>query len=466
MTVLSNGLGRGPLLAYASPTFCLMFLVGPAQSVIQGIYTQHFGVKLVELASIILICRVFDAFTDPAIGFLSDRTRGRLPGGRKALVVLGSILSIVAVHFLFIPQGAVSANYFFLWFMLCYLGWTIIEIPHLSWGSELSHDYKDHSTIFTYRAFFYYLGYVAFLALPFLPIFEQEGYTPDTLVAAFWIVAVLFPITVFGAAKFCPQGENLADRGGAGVLHAFRAIVWNKPLRIFTLTFVAIGLGIGMQTGVAFLYITSFLGLAKEAPIIFVVSFPFAILGLPIWLRISEGIGKHYGMTAGTLLTSGAFLCLAMMRPGEDIFWWFFALNAFIHLVQSSWISIGPSMLGDIIDYDRSITGKDNSATYYAFFTFIRKTFEGVGGGIGLYIAAYYGFEPSALVISEDVIFGMQLVMGYLPALIFLVAAAASFKSPITAARHREILAAMERRSKVETSPPPRGADTATSPAG
>ncbi len=427
-----------------------MFLVGPAQSVIQGIYTQHFGVKLAELASIILICRVFDAFTDPAIGFLSDRTRARLPGGRKALVVFGSIVSIVAVYFLFIPRGAGTANYFFVWFLLCYLGWTIIEIPHLSWGSELSHDYEDHSTIFTYRAFFYYLGYVAFLALPFLPIFEEEGYTPDTLVAAFWIVAVLFPITVFGATKFCPQGENLAAQGGAGVLHAFRAIRWNKPLRIFALAFMAIGLGIGMQTGVAFLYITSFLGLAKEAPIIFVVSFPFAILGLPIWLKISKSVGKHYGMTAGTLLTAGAFLCLAVMRPGEGIFWYFFALNAFIHLMQSSWISIGPSMLGDIIDYDQSVTGKDNSATYYAFFTFIRKTFEGIGGGIGLYIAAYYGFEPSALVINEDVIFGMQLVMGYLPALIFLVAAVASFKSPITAIRHREILAAIKRQGKGE----------------
>ena len=127
-------------------------------------------------------------------------------------------------------------------------------------------------------------------------------------------------------------------------------------------------------------------------------------------------------------------------------------MNAFIHLVQGSWISIGPSMLGDIIDYDQSITGKDNSATYYAFFTFIRKTFEGIGGGIGLYIAAHYGFEPSALVINEDVIFGMQLVMGYLPALIFLVAAAASFKSPITAERHREILAAIKRRNDGGTS--------------
>ena len=439
--MLSNGLTRRSLAAYASPTFCLMFLVGPAQSLIQGVYTQHFGLMLTDLASIILICRVFDAFTDPAIGFISDRMRDRLPGGRKFMVVIGMVLSLIAVYFLFIPSSTpVTANYFFIWFLLCYLGWTLIEIPHLSWGSELSQDYKDRSTVFTYRAFFYYLGYIGFLALPLLPYWGTDGYTPETLVVGFWVVAITFPITVFLAIRFCPQGKSVSQHKKTNVLHAFQALKWNKPLRIFAITFAMVGLGIGMQTGIAFLYITSFLGLSKEAPLIFILSFPFALIGLPVWLKVSKTIGKHYGLMAGTLLTSGTFLVLATLVPGPNIFWTFFILNAAIHFLQGSWISIGPSMLGDIIDYDQSVTGEDNSATYYAFFTFVRKVFEGVGGGVGLYIAAQYGFEPSALVINDEVIFSMQLVMGYIPAIIFIIAAISSYRSPITAAKHQEII--------------------------
>ena len=443
--MLSNGLKRSSLLAYGAPTFCLMFLVGPAQSLIQGVYTQHFGLKLAELASIIFICRIFDAFTDPAIGFISDRTRDRLPGGRKFMVVLGACVSMIAVYFLFIPQASVTANYFFVWFLLCYLGWTLIEIPHLSWGSELSSDYKDRATVFSYRTFFYYLGYVGFLAIPFLPIFEEKGYTPETLVVAFWIVAIMFPITIFAAIKYCPQGERKKTKSKTNVLHAFKALLWNKPLRNFTLIFVLLGLGIGLQTGIAFLYITSFLGLVEDAPLIFIASFPLALLGLPVWLKISKSIGKHYGMAIGAFLTSIAFLSLVLIGPGANIFWYFFAINAFIHFLQSSWVSIGPSMLGDIIDYDHSITGEDNSATYYAFFTFIRKLFEGIGGGTGLYIAAKYGFEPSNFVMTDDVVFSMHLVMGYLPAGIFIIAAFACLKAPITAARHKEIRATIEK---------------------
>ncbi len=438
--MLSNGISRSSLIAYAAPTFCLMFLVGPAQSLIQGVYTQHFGLRLADLASIIFIARIFDAITDPAIGFLSDRKRDKWPGGRKVFVVVGSGIALVAVYFLFIPQWDVSAGYFFLWYMLCYLAWTIIEIPHLSWGSELSRDYKDRSTVFSYRAAFYYFGYAAFLALPLLPIFDEDGYTPKTLVVAFWVVAVLFPITVYFAVKKCPQGTATETHKETSIWHVLGAFKWNKPLRSYTVVFVMIGLGLGMQTGIAFLYITSFLGLHKEAPIIFIVGFPLAIVALPVWLGIAKTIGKHYAMATGAFLTAITFVFLAVLEPGSQIYVKFFALFIAIHLLQSSWIAIGPAMLGDIIDYDQSQTGEDNSATYFAFSTFIKKVFEGIGGGAGLLIAAIYGFEPSNLVINDEVIFSMHLVMGYLPATAFAVAAIYCMRSPITMQEHEQIL--------------------------
>lgn len=421
-----------------------MFLVGPAQSLIQGVYAQSFGLELADLAGIVLIARIFDAITDPAIGWLSDRKRDVWPGGRKFLVAAGSIIAVVAVYFLFIPQGQVTAIYFFTWYMLCYFAWTVVEIPHLSWGSELSRNYQDRSTVFSYRAAMYYLGYAAFLALPLLPFFEQEGYTPETLEFAFWVVAILFPVSVFFAARHCPQGQALDTHEKTNVLHAVSALRWNKPLRVYSIIFVLIGLGIGMQTGIAFLYITSFLGLHKEAPLIFIVGFPLGVVGLPVWLWIAKRLGKQYSLAAGTFFTAIAFVFLAILEPGERIYAQFFLLFAVIHFLQSSWIAIGPAMMGDVIDYDQASTREDNSATYFAFSTFIKKVFEGIGGGAGLTIAATYGFEPSALVINGDVVFGMHLVMGYLPAAIFFGTAVVCVYFPITKEKHREILASIE----------------------
>ena len=271
--MLQNGIKRSELIAYGSPAFCLTFMVGPAASLLQGIYTQYFGLLLADLALIIVICRVFDAITDPAIGYLSDRTR-YLYGGRKSWIAVGSLLSIIAIYFLFIPPNQVTPNYFFFWFLLAYLGWTLIEIPHMAWGAELSRNYQDRSSVFSYKAFFYYLGFLSFLALPFLPIFEVREYTPETLKAAFWVLLIAFPLTVFIALKYCPQGEFVSNHKNKSLLSLIKSLPSNKPLLIFVLVFVLIGFAIGMQTAVAFLHATSFLGLKSHVSIIYVVGFP------------------------------------------------------------------------------------------------------------------------------------------------------------------------------------------------
>ena len=425
-----------------------MFLVGPGQSLIQGVYTQHFGLKLADLATIVLVCRIFDAITDPTIGFISDRTRDTLPGGRKFFVVLGAVVSVVAVYFLFIPSSVpVSSGYFFAWFLLSYLGWTLIEIPHLSWGSELTKDYQGRSTIFTYRTTFYYLGYMAFLALPLLPLVGTDGYTPETLEVAFWVVAITFPLTVYACCRYCPKGEVTKTQHTSNMFHALRSLKWNKPARVFTSIFLLVGLAGGMQTGIAFLYITSFLGLHSEAPLVLILSFPFALVGLPVWLWISKKIGKHIALFVGVFLTAISFYALTLLESGPNLFWEFLVLNSIIHFLQSSWISVGPSMLGDIVDYDESVTGEENGATYFAYFTFIRKVFEGIGGGLGLYIAARYGFDPANLVINTDVVFSMHLVMGFLPCVMMFVAAFLALRSPITKDVHARIVEKIKRPS-------------------
>lgn len=437
--MLKNGVKRSELLAYGSPMFCLTFMVGPSASLLQGIYTQHFGLLLADLALIIVICRVFDAITDPLIGHFCDTTRN-FRGGRKTWVVVGSLMSLVAVYYLFIPSTPVTPGYFFLWFLIAYLGWTMIEIPHLAWGYELSRDYQDRSSVFTYKAFFYYLGFVSFLALPFLPIFEKTEYTPETLRVGFWVLAIAFPITVFTAIRYCRRGETISVEKPEGLWSLLKSLPTNQPLLVFVVAFVLVGFAIGMQTSVAYLHATSFLGLKTEAPLIYVVGFPLSIVGLPLWLGIANRIGKHYALAIGLLFAAVCFLGLGFIRPGPNAFFYYFVIFGAIQLSQGVMIAIVPAMMGDIIDYGLLKTGEDRSGAYFALYTFINKSLQGLGGGAGFAIAAWYGFEPSDFVNTKDVTFGLQLVMGYIPAALFTIATVVVLKSPITKQRHKAIM--------------------------
>ena len=88
-------LSRKVLAAYAAPAFSQALIHGPVGTVIQGIYGKHFGVALASIAIVLVVSRVFDAVTDPVIGYLSDRYRSRW-GKRKPWLLVGSLIAVVA----------------------------------------------------------------------------------------------------------------------------------------------------------------------------------------------------------------------------------------------------------------------------------------------------------------------------------------------------------------------------------
>ena len=131
-------------LNYALPTVVVAFLIGPV-AIIQGIYAKYFGLSLTTIASVLLIARLFDAVTDPLIGYFSDHYYART-GSRKKIICTGAVLFIISAYFLYVPHGIgssapydpISTACFLTWFLIFYLGWTMFEIPHLAWGSELA----------------------------------------------------------------------------------------------------------------------------------------------------------------------------------------------------------------------------------------------------------------------------------------------------------------------------------------
>ena len=117
-------------LAYVAPQLGLSLLFAPVITVLGGIYGKYYGVSLTTIATVMLVARIFDAVTDPLIGYYSDRLRART-GTRKPLILLGGLLVIPCSYFLFVPPEGVGASYFTFWYMAFYLAMTIFIIPDI-----------------------------------------------------------------------------------------------------------------------------------------------------------------------------------------------------------------------------------------------------------------------------------------------------------------------------------------------
>ena len=167
---MSNKLSLSQGVAYSMPEALVNFLVVPTTMVLSGIYAKYFGLELTTIAAIMLVARLFDGITDPIIGVLSDRYRYRSET-RKPWIVFGCLSLLICSYFLYVPPIGVSATYFLVWFMAFYLAWTVVEIPHLAWGSEVATSLQERNKLFSLRVIFFYAGAIVFYVLPPTSIF-------------------------------------------------------------------------------------------------------------------------------------------------------------------------------------------------------------------------------------------------------------------------------------------------------
>jgi Na+/melibiose symporter-like transporter len=423
--------------------------MGPAISVLQGIYAKHFGLSLEQIALVLMIARIFNGFSDPVIGFLSDAWRARR-GTRKPWLLAGAVVAVVACWFLYVPVGAVTTLSFLGWFLLADIGWSMSAVPYAAWMAELSDDYGERTRLASWRALGTYLGMGAFFGMPMVAgwFLGSSEFTPETLRWAAIFAAVALPATAVAAALAVPNGATPARQAANPLAGAFRAVTRNRPLLLYLAMFAIGGLGGGMGWGLVFFYIDGYLGLGAKLSALLVISLPVAILATPVWGAACRRFGKQQAWAAGYAGAGVAVLCYLLIAPGPLAAVWvtatLLALNALVVVEPVA----GPAVLADIVDYGRWRFGADNGGAYFALYGMISKINIGIGAAIGLAIAGAFGFDARASVQTASGMRGLMLAYSVLPALSYFVAAALIWRFPITRRRQRAIVRAIERRER------------------
>jgi len=110
--------------------------------------------------------RIFDAITDPIMGFISDNTKSRF-GRRRPYIFIGAILSGI----LFIVLWQLDENntqFYNFWYFLCFsmiylIGNTMFSTPLIGLGYEMSSDYNERTRL---MAFSQTVGQIAWMIVP------------------------------------------------------------------------------------------------------------------------------------------------------------------------------------------------------------------------------------------------------------------------------------------------------------
>jgi glycoside/pentoside/hexuronide:cation symporter, GPH family len=146
---------------------------------------------------------LWEAFTEPVIGHLSDNTRSRWGRRHPYMMAGGLIMAACSCLMWAVPAGFRSSQLGLFWYLvllnLCLrAGLTLFCVPYLALGFELCTDYQGRSRIQSIRHIFNMAANLAGPALAWSIFFQdRDGIRGTTMAENYFRMGVAFSLATF-----------------------------------------------------------------------------------------------------------------------------------------------------------------------------------------------------------------------------------------------------------------------------
>jgi len=435
--------------AYAAPAFFLAIVGIPVYVYIPKFYTDVVGVNIAVLGSILFGVRIFDAVTDPVIGYLSDRTRTPL-GRRRPYIAAGSLFVAATMFMLFNPPR-VSAYLETVWFAGClytlFLCWTAVVVPYESLGPEITFDYDERTGLFGLRDGLLIAGTLAAASSPALVqwLFGLAE-DPDGERAKFFWIAVIYAPLLIASCWWCvlairelPQPPKAAVAGMRGGL---RQIVRNRPFMILLAAYTVSAVGNNLPATLI-LYYVQYVLQSQMADAFLLLYFVTGIIFLPGWIVMARKGGKKAAWLASMAVNTGTFIGVFFLGPGDAAIYGILVFLSGIGFGAT--LAIPSAIQADVIDYDELLTGERREGQYIGIWSIAKKLAAAIGVGAGLSLLGLAGYTPN-VEQSPQVVDTLRALYALVPSLCNIIAFLIALAYPISSGIHQDIRTAITRR--------------------
>ena len=385
----------------------VQYMAQPIFQIFLGLNPALFGLAMT-------IPRIWDAFTDPVMGRISDRSQSSY-GRRRPYVFVGAFA--VALTFLtiwMVPQNMGDIGTF-LWLtvssVLFFTAFTAFSVPYNALVYEQTPDYHERTRLMFYLALFYNIGNLC--VNWYVPATNWSGFQ-DPLEGARCIALGLALIVflgmgilpaIFGKERFYKVAQK--ENKDIGFLKAIGQAASSKPMMglvgiVFALNFC------GTIAGSIAMYIVIYYvksgdvsgGLVLNA----MNGTGFAIVGF-VGIFVLRWLALKYGKRRAM------FFVLYLTALGGVAKWYIFTPDyPYLLLLDAVlngpvWVSLGvivPSMIADLCDWDEHKFGERREGIISSVFTWITKfgtSFTFLVSGIALYFS---GFDEALGVDQPD----------------------------------------------------------------
>lgn len=457
-------------------------------------YTDIFGLEGAVAGTVMLVARIVDAFVDPTVGVLSDRTRTRW--GKYRPWVLWTALPFMVFYVLAfynpgIEEKGMVALYATISYTLLMVMYSFNNTPYSSLGGVMTGDIRERTSITSIRfvaatiAQFVVQG----LTLPLVSKFSGEGDKAHgwlCTVALFASIGFLFLVITFFSSR-----ERIAPPAGQqsdvrrDIRDVFGSVPWRAMfvLTLFLFTTLAmwgsamnyyfenyvdsdalfafldrLGLVADEAAGGAGYALLDAFGLIVSTPDkAYEVGFGvFNMIGALVQfvgvILLASFLANRYGKKRVFVvcLSLTALFTALFYLPGEADVEAMFMLNILKSLAYAPTVPLLWAMIADVADHSEYVNYRRATGFVFAGVVFALKAGLGIGGAILGFLLSGFGYVSGAGAAQDaTTIHGIVLSSSVIPACLFLVGVVSLLFYPITKQYNERMQAELaERRSK------------------
>lgn len=330
-------------------------------------FKDFMGVSAALIGAAMMTARIWDAFTDPMVGVLSDKSKSRF-GRRKPFIFVGSILTGLFFPMIWMARESWGQTgivvYLFCALLMFYTFYSIFSVPYESLGAELTPDYKERTNIFVIRTYVQQTFNLGIMWIfPFATWLAAKPYI-DGEIGGVRAVSWLIGAMIIGAgilpAIFCVEryGGIAAkqEKTGSFIVEA-KTLLQNKPLMIvigiictYLLAIIAT-MNLAYFVNTYYVYGGSIHAGAKLGAIDGTLRFGFALLGAWVIKRLQNKYDKHHMMMACVVILLVAFVGIIFTTiPGRP--WLTLTMKPLLAFGEVGFWILIMSMRADVCDWD------------------------------------------------------------------------------------------------------------------
>lgn len=425
-------------------------------------YTDVFGISAAIVGTMFLVTRIWDAFVDPVVGVVADRTESKWGKFRPFLLWLAIPFGVIGILTFTTPdlQPTAKIVYAFVTYSLMMVVYSAINVPYASLLGVMSPDPKDRNVLSTFRMAFAYLGSFAALFF-FMKVVEYFGGASDSpietqqsawtkAVSCFAIICVFLFLGCFLLTRERIRPIKTEENS---VSDDLKDLVKNRPWWILLGAGVAALVFNSIRDGATVYYFKYFIE-ESDANKVGIFGSTFALSALYLGLgQLANIIGVVLAAPVSNVIgKKNTYLgAMALATVLSIIFYWFdkdqltliFVFQILISICAGAIFPLLWSMYADCADYSELTTGNRATGLIFSSSSMSQKFGWAIGSAVTGWLLAAFGFQPN-MAQSPETIDGIKMCLSILPAVGTILSVAFIAAYPLSEKKVAEIATKLE----------------------